>query len=535
MRHPYTAPLLILFLAATSTTTHAQNFFTHLPVDGYGGGWQLNAGENGGVRLVSSLPTGGELVLGEAGNIISGMILSDDEVGQPLFVSEMVQVGTTERLALGQMDNGTGTLTGRTMYLARIIDGATSTEATTIGPEDNTEWSSDLALHPDGAVVLGRTLFGPVDDLRYRMIVAKFDADLTPQWGVTVDVLDKVMFPVKAFVDPASGAITTYSLVDTPGPTDFYGSLVKLSSAGELLWSYSYDCEDNGFYNGGIVQDEAGDFYTVQQLANFNTLDLVLSKITADGELLWSKKISAPQPGRVANVYWHNGAIYVAGTAGFTGGTQNALVVKLDTEGQAQWAHVYGVADRLTVGNDLLFTTGTDGEEALWLSGYFRLNGTSPQDVLWMKLDADGTGMDCSLADYVFTTTPTTSTTIEDGVATPYTYFGTRTLGINTFAAGEPVYECGAPPNGIAEAAIALAQVAPVPTHGPCTVSFPAAHGALRTRVLNALGQQVQEHSVAPNAPTLQLDLGGAESGTYVLLTEELKSGRRSAQRVVWE
>ncbi len=92
--------------------------------------------------------------------------------------------------------------------------------------------------------------------------------------------------------------------------------------------------------------------------------------------------------------------------------------------------------------------------------------------------------------------------TIEDGVAAPYTFFGTRTLGINAFAAAEPVYECGAP-NSIAEATIPLAHVAPVPTHGPCTLTFPAAHGALRIRVLNALGQQVQEASVAANATAL--------------------------------
>lgn len=534
MRHFYTASLLILLLAASTTTAHAQYFFTHLPVDGFGGGWQLSAGTNGGVRLVSALPTGGELVLDEVGGIAGAITLTDLDDQYPLQLSAMVQRTPTERLALGQVDNGTGVISSRTMILARLTDGATNTVATTIGPEDNTEWSSDLALHPDGAVVLGRTFFGPTDDLRYRMLVAKFNADLAPVWGVTVNVLDKVMFPEKVFVDPVSGAITCFALGAVPGPVDFSAVLVKLSSSGELLWAYSYDCEDNGYTNGGIAQDEAGNFFTVQQLGNFTTLDLVLSKITPDGELLWSKKISAPQPGNMANVRWHDGALYVVGSTGSIGLAQNALLMKLDTEGQVQWAHVYGVADRLTIGSDMLFATGTDGEEALWLSGYFRLNGQSPQDVLWMKVDAEGNGIDCTLPDQTFNTTATTSTTTADGVAAPYTYFGTRTLGINTFAAAEPVYQCGAP-NSIAEAATPPAQLAPVPTHGPCMLTFPAMHGALRIRVVNTLGQPVQEFAVAANTTALHLDLGPAVPGTYMLLVEDTKSGRRSALRVVKE
>lgn len=536
MRHPYSALLLsTVILAASTTLAQAQYFFTHLPVAGYGGGWHLTPGADGGVHLASSLPTGGELVLDEWGTITGGMTLSEPGSDQEVSLTDMERLGPTERLALGMLDNGTGTFSAKTMFLARITDGATTAQAATIGPEDNTEWASDVALHPEGAVVLGSTLFGTVGDMRYRMIVAKFDTDLVPQWGLTLDVMDMVTFPTKAFVDPTSGDIICHAVAAVPGPVDYSSILVKFSSTGELLWSYAYDCEGNGYNYGDFVRTDDGDLYTVQQLASFSTLDLILSKISADGELQWSRKISAPQPGNLSGMRWHNGALYMVGYAGSIGGDQNALLVKVDPEGQAQWAHVYGVPDRRTVANDLLFTTGTDGEEALWLSGYFRLDGQSPQDILWMKLDGEGTGMDCSLADYVFTTTPTSSTTIEAGVASPYTSFGTRTLGINAFAAAEPVYECGAPPTGIAETIIALGQVAPVPTHGPCTLTFPATHGALRIRVLNALGQQVEEVAVAENVPTLHVDLGRVAAGTYMLLMEEVKSGRRSAQRVIKE
>lgn len=536
MIRTHTPALLFTALlgACAHTTARAQYFLHHLAGENTIGGWEPMPGADGGVRLVVSIGSGGELVLDEAGNITGAMMLTDIAKDQGLYLSELAPTGPTERLAFGHLDNGTGIATAKTMYLARITEGATTAQAAIIGPEDNTEWSCDLAVHPDGSVVLGRTFFGPVNDQRYKMILAKFDAALTPQWGVSVDVLDKTMQPIEAFVDPASGAITCYNLLNSPGPLDYFGNLVKLSSAGELLWSYSYNCEGNGYYTAGIARTEAGDFYTLQQLAGASTLDLVLSKITANGELQWSRKISAPQPGRLEKLRLHNGALYALCSTGFSGSDQNVLLLKLDLEGEPQWSHVYGVADRLTVANDLLFTTGTNGQPVIWLTGYFRLNGTSPQDILWMKLDAEGTGLDCALPDYVFTTTPTTSETIDGGVAAPYTHFGTATLGIGTLAVNEPMTECTTP-TGVDEHTTALAHVAPVPTNGPCTLTFPATHGALRIRLLNALGQQVQEISVAANTPTLQLDLGRAKAVSYVLLIDDLRSGQRCAQRILKE
>lgn len=529
-----TPSLFATFALGLAHFTSAQYFFKHVPL---GTGITLYPGEAGGVRVVTSAyMEAGELVLDAAGTITSSTLM-DQPTEDHVFLRELLPYGEGGRLAFGTMDVAPGVATVGSILLARVPDGATTAEAVLIGTAEQREFSTDIHVFPggQGAVVLGRAPFGPNTDLRYKLVVGQFDPALQPAWLQAVDVLEKNMFPVRLFVDPTNGEITCMSLNYSPGADDYSASLVRLASTGDLLWAQTIDHAVTGYENGDLVRDAGGDFYLAHQLADQTTFQFVLSRISSAGTVLWSKLVSAPGTANFDRLYLHNGALYAVCTTGVLATAQYVLLMKMDLEGQVLWSHTYGATDRTNDATTLLVAPDADGAEAIWVTGTYRLNGASPQNVFVLKVDGEGEadGLVCPGPDFTFTTAATTVATTAGGTVLAYDAVGSASVRVGTQPQQTISTECL--PNAIAEeASVPLLSVAPVPTRGPCTVTFADEHGALQLRVLDALGRCVLEQRVAAHTQNVHLDLSELRSGTYLLVVDDA-AGVHHAVRVVKE
>ncbi len=527
-------PLVVILLISAWSATSAQYFFKHLALPGSSGGGEMTADANGGVHMAASLAQSTELSFNENGTITAGtqFALSDPEFG--LVLRKVLPLNATHRVALGYTNTNTGTTSNTTTFVTRFAEGASSAQATLIGTDTNAEWPADIAVHGDNVVAMARTLFGEEPTLLYKMIVAKFDANLAPSWGISFDVPNTQMQPLRTFIDATTGTITCFALASPVGTADYRAVMLRLSPTGQLLGGTTYDSAGNGSNRGAVVESDDGGYYLLHELFNTSALELVLTKLSDTGSLLWSRRISATQPGTLADLLEHEGTLYAAVTTGSNGFGQNVLLMAMDTEGTVQWSHVHGVADRLSIAFRMLITTGTDGADAIWVSGGFRLNGSSPQDLLVMKVALNGTGLSCTLPDYTFTTAPVSTVTAEEGVLAPYTLFSTTQLDLGSTTADTWVTECA--PVGTAEAALEERLVlSPVPSYDRCTLGLPQQHGVLQVILCDAWGRTVQEHRVPAAVGALELSLEELAAGTYAVMVTDILNGGTSALRLVRE
>jgi hypothetical protein len=529
--HSLRTVLLVAIGTCLALHTPAQYFLEHFPT---GMGYTLHSDVNGGVRMMCGTDIGCELRIDASGNIIGSTAFTGEQASS-IALTDLDPFGLGQRLAFGSWYDPSQVVSWGTMMLARIADDATTADAVLIGRANIHEYAHEAEVVSDGVVVMGRAAFGtPPAILPYKLVVGKFDADLDAVWLQALDVPGTSMQPKKLFVDPTSGEISCFGISTRSDEPDNVAWLIRLSATGELQWSTIYDHAGPGGFDAVLIRAADGSYYMAQQVSIQDNFQFVLSHISADGVPLASSNISTPGPARLNDMQLYDGAFYLAGTTGYNSGEQHVLLMKMDLEGQVEWAHTYGVADHWNVAGKLLVTTGTDGQDVIWVSGIFRVNGTSPQDMLLMKVDGNGEGLECTFADPVFTAAPTTTTTTSDATVLPYSDLATTTVDIGTYADQVIMTECR--PAAVAEHATAvMVRVAPDPTHGPCTVTFASGHGALRVRVLDALGRSVLEQRVATSINTLQLDLSSAKAGAYLLVVDDVRTGGHSALRLVKE
>lgn len=529
---PLTTLLLFtLALAAPIAPAYGQYFLRYIPG---GNAASVEATPAGGARMVAGTGNGTELVFDPGGQLISSTQVQQTIVGTTYF-RRLLPFGPDTRLGFGLIDDVEGFGTRLSILLARIADGATTANAMVIGTPEGFEYNGDVAVIPgEGVVVTGRIGIGGSTDLRYHLLVAKFDMDLNALWMRTVDVQEKNLGPLRVVVDPTTGVITSFTQQSALGDADHSLARVRLSATGDLLDCIVYDHPGNGMENAAVVPLDDGAFLLLQQLIGFETFQLVLTRIEADGQVAWSRLVSAPGNADLGECRLHDGALYIVGTTVESFTDQFVTLVKMDLEGNVQWTHTYGDAGRWNVGSCLAVGPDGTGGEAIWVGGTYRLSGSSPQNILVMKVDGNGEGLPCTRPDLAFTNTVIQTTTSTGVTSAPYTTVSPRNLVVGTYFDQEFTAACGTVSVGELPT-LAELHAAPVPTTGPCTLQLAPVSRVQHLRLVDAHGRTLSTHQVAAGTRTVHLDLSPYPAGLYAAVLEEPHTGTYKAVRLVKE
>lgn len=221
--------------------------------------------------------------------------------------------------------------------------------------------------------------------------------------------------------DPGSG---TYNMTSA-GNNDIF--IQKMDNNGNFLWAKAFGGTDKDF-GISIAVDVAGNVYTtgyfsgtadfdpgsgIHNLTSIGNNDMFIQKLDSNGNFLWAKSV-----GGGSYAFGYSVAVDAAGNVFTTGkfagtvdfdpgsGTHNLnpvgifdiFILKLDNNGNFQWAHGFGSGDQnagysiavdaagnvYTVGN---FNGTIDFDPGI---GTYNLSPVGGNDIFVQKLDANG-------------------------------------------------------------------------------------------------------------------------------------------------
>jgi len=217
--------------------------------------------------------------------------------------------------------------------------------------------------------------------------LVKTDSGGIMQWnktygGATADDLYTVIqTPDNGYV--LCGYTTSFGA----GPAD--GRLIKVDSAGNLLWSQTY---------GGagvddivsMVKTSDGGYALVGYTRSFDAggTDFLLVKVDSEGALQWNKTYGGTADDSAHSVVQtSDGGYALAGfTSSYGSGDRDFWLVKVDSQGNMQWNKTFGGSG---TENAVSLAKTSDGEYVL--AGSTTSYGAGNSDVWVVKADSSGT------------------------------------------------------------------------------------------------------------------------------------------------
>ncbi len=254
----------------------------------------------------------------------------------------------------------------------------------TIGGADREEGSSLIQTSDGGYAIAGSTRsFGAGE---WDVYVVKLDAYGNLQWTKTIGgKKEDVGF---SLIQTSDGgyAITGDTKSFGAGENDIY--VVKLDAYGNLQWTKTIGGkkEDVGF---SLIQTSDGGYAITGYTKSFGAGedDVYVVKLDANGNLQWTKTIGGPaSEAGFSLIQTSDGGYIIAGlTSSFGAGNGDVYVVKLDANGNLQWTKTIG-GPASEAGFSLIQTS--DGGYAI--AGYTQSFGAGEWDVYVVKLNANG-------------------------------------------------------------------------------------------------------------------------------------------------
>lgn len=218
--------------------------------------------------------------------------------------------------------------------------------------------AKDIEVGADGSVYLacGRGVLDG-DVIRKRLRILKlnptgtlaYTADLSDNLGTTNDNPDRINRHQEdaQLVPDATGnvyaACSTEKSFESVSPT-----LVKLSAAGNLLWTHKVDAATLNASADNVGLDSLGNPYLLSQEGDYFEHE-ILHKLDSDGTELWATEVNAVTS--VSLAIDPSDHIYVGGMNRLPGQSGNPVVQLLSTDGAIAWtsqladAHVASIRD----------------------------------------------------------------------------------------------------------------------------------------------------------------------------------------------
>jgi hypothetical protein len=253
-----------------------------------------------------------------------------------------------------------------------------------IGGEKD-DWSYCLIQTSDGGYAIAGVTqsFGAGGLDAY---VVKLDANGNLQWTKTIGRPESE--GGNSLIQTSDGGYAIAGATNSfgAGYTDVY--VVKLDANGNLQWTKTIGGkkEDVGF---SLIQTSDGGYAIAGATTSFGAgyADVYVIKLDANGNLQWAKTIGGPgdETGN-SLIQTSDGGYAIAGfTSSFGAGGLDAYVVKLDANGNLQWTKTIG-GKKEDLGLSLIQTS--DGGYAI--AGATYSFGAGEADVYVVKLDANG-------------------------------------------------------------------------------------------------------------------------------------------------
>lgn len=152
---------------------------------------------------------------------------------------------------------------------------------------------------------------------------------------------------VNAVRQTADGGYVVAATLSAPGTEGWDAWVLKLDRAGDVIWQKTYGGPGQDWVadmqtttDGGFVLGGSTDSY------GSGANDFWILKLDASGTIVWQKTYGGPRDDGVASIRLAaDGGYIVAGsTNSFGAGGRDALVMKLDAEGNIIWQWTYGGA-----------------------------------------------------------------------------------------------------------------------------------------------------------------------------------------------
>lgn len=260
----------------------------------------------------------------------------------------------------------------------------------TFGDEDDEVVQSVIQTSDDGYALAGYTWSFGWKVGALKMFVVKLDPAGKVQWSRAFG-RGNIIDDARCIVQTKDGgfAIAGYSDSSIDGKFDVL--ILKLDSLGNTQWSTTIggDKDDLAF---SIAQTFDGGYAVAGRTRSFGTEGMYLIKLDQYGSFLWNKVISAADPGldsfggttmNCLIATSDSGFVLAGGTTSF-GSDYDAYIIKLDINGEAQWAKTIGGTE-----NELAYAVTQTIDGGFALAG--RTGGkTRSPDLYVMKLDSHG-------------------------------------------------------------------------------------------------------------------------------------------------
>lgn len=282
--------------------------------------------------------------------------------------------GTTQSYGEGESD----------IYVAKVDVKGNMQWIKTVGGIEDDRGNSICETTDGGYVVAGQTKSYGVGE--YDVYIVKLDASGNLEWTKTIGGADWDMG--NSVVQTKDGGFViggcTYSFGS--GNWDMY--VIKLNDAGNLLWTRTIGGAESDMCNS-ICQTTDGGFLVGGNTLSFGlgNTDVFVAKLDAAGNVQWAKTIGGDNADEGNSVLQSaDGSYIVCGsTYSFGAGSVDVYIVKLDATGNLLWTKTIGGKSE-DIGKSIVQATG--GEYVV--SGYTRSYGSGANDIYLIKLDSNG-------------------------------------------------------------------------------------------------------------------------------------------------
>ncbi|MCW3105322.1 MAG: hypothetical protein JWO09_3762 [Bacteroidetes bacterium] len=165
--------------------------------------------------------------------------------------------------------------------------------------------------------------------------------------------------------------------------------LVKTNSAGDTLWTRTYEVSGpHHFYNGDILQSADGGYAIVSSSdIPGNNNDIILVKTNSNGDILWTRSYGTPEHESrpyISETPDHGYVIGATRAAAVTSSDETVLLIKTDDTGNMEWTNSYAGA-----GSTSLFSVRMAADGGLIIAGAtFSLTA----DAYLLKTNVNGNG-----------------------------------------------------------------------------------------------------------------------------------------------